>query len=99
MKKRIVKETSLFGIDHADEYTRPKERFVVEVQKIVPSSVTWEDERPIGGELQWETDIIPIGKNFVENVPAIFQTLEEAMAYVNHQYGFIGRQTVWEGEA
>lgn len=99
MKKRIVKETSLFGIDRADECTRPKERFVVEVQRIVPSSVTWEDDRPIGGELQWETDIIPIGKNFVDDVPAIFQTFDEAKSYVNHEYGFIGRQVVWEGEA
>lgn len=83
MKRRIVKETSLYGVKSNAELTRPRDRFVVEMQNYL-------------GE--WETEIIPLAENWQEEVPAIFGTYDEATSYVNGEYGHIGREVMWEGE-
>lgn len=84
MKRRIVKETALFGVKSNAEWTRPRDRFVVERQNYL-------------GE--WETETIPLAEGWEEGIPAIFRTYEEATSYVNGEYGNIGREVMWEGEA
>lgn len=83
MKRRIVKETCLCGASRPDVFTRPRERFVVEM---------------LNGLGKWEIELIPIADGFQENVPAVFLTEEDALMYVNGEYGKIGREVIWEGE-
>lgn len=97
-KRRIVKETTLYGINDASIYTRPRERFVVEVQVLGSNTIYATNGDVIDADYTWETEVIPMGNNFQPNTPAIFGTYEEAFNYVNGEYGKTGREVVWESE-
>lgn len=97
-KRRIVKETTLYGINDASIYTRPRERFVVEVKVLGGNTIYAKNGDVICADYIWETEVIPMGNNFQPYTPAIFGTYEEAFKYVNGEYGETGREVVWESE-
>lgn len=98
LKRRIVKETTLYGIDDAAIITRPKERFVVEVEVFGADTIYDLKGDAVDAHYTWETEVIPMGDNFQPYTPAIFNTEEEAVKYVNGGYGRTGREVIWESE-
>ena len=97
-KRRIVKETTLYGINDASIYTRPRERFVVEVQVLGSNTIYATNGDVIDADYTWATEVIPMGNNFEPYTAAIFGTYEEALMYVSGEYGKTGREVVWESE-
>lgn len=97
-KRRIVKETTIYGIDDNSVVTQPRGRFIVQKLTFPFNSIYDEWGKLVDVEFTWETEIIPIGNNFIPNTPAIFQTMNEAVKYVNGEYGKTGKEVVWESE-